>query len=591
MKTLFKTSQNTIDKLFMSTLGTMVLAEIAHSCSALIDAICISLYLGDMATAAFGLVSPIVMIVSLLAGILGTGAQNICAKKLGSVKPDEANCVFMLSVIAGTILSLALFAICRFCPDFVLMIFGASKCSDEVVLLAKEYLFGYMYGFFPLMICIIAIRLVQLDGGRKLVRVCSISQMTSNIVFNLLNAFVIKGGMFGMALATALGCCVEFLVMSLHFFKKDKIFKLSLRHIKLSYLTEIMSIGMPVAARRFANIVKSICMNRIILSVASTAGLVALSVQGKIKDFGDSVGTGIGLTVLLLAGILIGEKDKKGIKDLFVRGLKSQTITSIIGVCLIFTSSLVARLFVGDSDNINIVAFALVCYAISIPLVAINIMYVSYLNGIGKKVLSSVFSFLGRAGLILVTAFIMTRLFGTVGLFISYPLSELLMIFTALGYVAVKKRTLRLRIEDVLLLPEDFGYSEDQEFSCAITSVEEAVAASERTRQFCLSRGVEAKKAYHTSLAMEEMAVNIIQHAFGDGKKHCVDVRVIVTDDSTILRVRDDCAKFDPKEYLKLHERHREDPTSCIGLRLMFAGSKSVDYVNSMNMNNLIIEK
>ena len=84
------------------------------------------------------------------------------------------------------------------------------------------------------------------------------------------------------------------------------------------------------------------------------------------------------------------------------------------------------------------------------------------------------------------------------------------------------------------------------------------------------------------------MAGNIVDYGFDDGKKHFVDVRVIVDGRQVIIRLRDDCRPFDPKKQVELY--NSEDPAAHIGIRLCRKIATEFNYVNILKLNNLIIK-
>ena len=87
-------------------------------------------------------------------------------------------------------------------------------------------------------------------------------------------------------------------------------------------------------------------------------------------------------------------------------------------------------------------------------------------------------------------------------------------------------------------------------------------------------------------LSVEEMTINILEHGFTKDKlAHNVDVRLVLDADSRIIRIRDNCVRFDPTTYLELHRS--EDPAAHIGLRMVMGMVKEANYVNSLGLNNL----
>ena len=77
------------------------------------------------------------------------------------------------------------------------------------------------------------------------------------------------------------------------------------------------------------------------------------------------------------------------------------------------------------------------------------------------------------------------------------------------------------------------------------------------------------------------------ENGFQDGKEHSIDIRVMIKENSTVLRIRDNCHDFDPVKYLELHKN--DDPAAHIGIRMVMKLVKSANYVYSLGLNNLTL--
>ena len=74
------------------------------------------------------------------------------------------------------------------------------------------------------------------------------------------------------------------------------------------------------------------------------------------------------------------------------------------------------------------------------------------------------------------------------------------------------------------MLTEDFGVPEDERMDVTLTQIDEVVRLSEKVQDFCMAKGIDARRAYLAGLSMEEMAGNIVDHGFRkDSKKHSID--------------------------------------------------------------------
>ena len=141
-------------------------------------------------------------------------------------------------------------------------------------------------------------------------------------------------------------------------------------------------------------------------------------------------------------------------------------------------------------------------------------------------------------------------------------------------------------MDELMVVPADFGVPEEERMDLSIQSMEDVVSVSQQVQSFCLSRGIDERRAYLAGLALEEMAGNIVAHGFTkDSKKHSADVRVVHKDADVILRLKDDCLAFDPGD----RQEETDDPTKNIGIRMVFRMASDIQYQYLIGMNVLTL--
>lgn len=140
-----------------------------------------------------------------------------------------------------------------------------------------------------------------------------------------------------------------------------------------------------------------------------------------------------------------------------------------------------------------------------------------------------------------------------------------------------------------MVIPEDFGASEEERLDYSVESMNDVIKVSERIGEFCLEKGMDKRTAYMAGLAMEEMAGNVVEHGFTkDEKKHTIDIRVVKKGDDLIMRVKDDCRSFDPTKRIRTADEG--DLSSNIGIRLVLKAAKDVQYQNILGLNVLTMK-
>ena len=129
-----------------------------------------------------------------------------------------------------------------------------------------------------------------------------------------------------------------------------------------------------------------------------------------------------------------------------------------------------------------------------------------------------------------------------------------------------------------MVIPEDFGASEEERLDYSVESMNDVIKVSERIGEFCLEKGMDKRTAYMAGLAMEEMAGNVVEHGFTkDEKKHTIDIRVVKKGDD-----------LDPTKRIRTADEG--DLSSNIGIRLVLKAAKDVQYQNILGLNVLTMK-
>ena len=129
--------------------------------------------------------------------------------------------------------------------------------------------------------------------------------------------------------------------------------------------------------------------------------------------------------------------------------------------------------------------------------------------------------------------------------------------------------------------------SKEELFEASMSTMDDVMKASQEVMTFCAQMGADRKTAMMTSLFVEEMAGNTVQHGFLPGKPGCVDLRLICHEGSRVIRLRDNGMPFDPVAWYE--RNHPEDPASGIGIRIIIGLTKDVQYIPAMGLNSFMV--
>jgi len=181
-------------------------------------------------------------------------------------------------------------------------------------------------------------------------------------------------------------------------------------------------------------------------------------------------------------------------------------------------------------------------------------------------------------------AFILIHPLGATGVWLAFLLGELLTLITVVFVISWKNKRLVSSLDDIMMLDKDFGGADEDRMELSIgNSLDEVMTISTGIYQFGKERNISDRTLNVLSLCIEEMAGNVVRHAFKPGEKRYLDLTLVDKESHLLLRLRDNGAAFDPFAYLSV--RKKEDH----GIQLVHALADGVSYRRSMGLNNLII--
>ena len=585
-----KNNGQIISKLFRNSVVSIIAAAIATMIGIVIDGIVIGRFLGTTSMAAYGLVTPIINLTTVFSGILTTGAQINCAQHLGAGSVDKARRVFSMCMVITVAISVIIMAIILIFRNDISFFLGARN-DPELLRDTSDYLLGVVFSFPCVLFLFEFNALMRLDGDANRVIVAVVVMTLMDIAGDLVNALVVHGGMLGMGLTTSMSYFAALVIMLLHFTKKDIIFKFSFKGLKFKHVIGIITTGSSTAVGSASAMLRNTVLNRIMIASAySSVAVAALGVVNTVINFTSSTMLGVAMTTAMIAGMILGERDRVAAEKLVKVTVKtSLVVSSILAILLLSLADFIAGAF-GSSDGAEMVALAtrgLRFYALSNLFYGLNVAFINYTQGMKRMVISNIFCFLENFVFIVLPALALFGILDTDAVWLSFFIGETLQLLSIFIFAAIRKRGFPYRAKDFLFLKEPFGVPENDLLDFSVTTAEEVVPASETVERFCTERGATAKESMMMALFVEELCNNIIKYGFADNKNHSIDIRVIKLRDGWTLRIRDNCIKFDPLEWARANET--DDRTKNIGINMVSGMAKDIKYISTMDLNNLTV--
>lgn len=552
------------------------------SFTGLIDCAFVGHFLGADGLSAMKLAVPVFALLSLFSSVLSTGLSVAVSGELSEHGVQRANKVFKSAVSAVCVIGALLMTVGFAAPNTLAELFTGSSCDPAVKTQTTDYLRPILIAALPILLYDVFGTVIMIEGGTKILKLSSAVLFIADVAGDLLAVHLNKG-LLGIAAASAAAFTAAFAVILGFFIRGESMFRPGFSMPEREGLGKVILFGLPVGVRFLCDILRPFSVNRFILSCGTIPGLAALTIQDSVRFVPEALCLGISGATLILTGIFAAESDRSALRQekmsILLWSLIGGTLTA--SVLMLFASPLI-RIFTGDSTVCSLGVSALRLYLPGVPFIAVNTSVTAMFQGLGDKRRSIVCALFHRLFAPVLCAWFLGKQFGDRGIYASFAVSEILLTLSMTAALLIRKKRNRPIVPSSCLNTDAAA-----DLKICIRNTDDAVSASQRINSLCLEMGICPRQAYFFALTAEELATNTLSHGFDPRKDNHLELRVVVTDEQLILRVRDDGRPFDLKERYRMI--NPEDPTSNIGLRIIFSSADEVSYHSSLNLNNVCV--
>ena len=578
-----------VGKLLFRLLPVQVLLCAVGAVNGIVSSYFASNYVGIEAMGAVGLYSPINMLISAVSIVLVGGSTILCGQYLGRNQEEEVQNVFSLNLVLS--LLIALFFILIFLILGFFDLTGFLTRDPVVRPLFNRYLLGQAVGIVPQMLGNSFASFLSLENKGRRTTVASLSYIAANILLNFLFVKEMRMEALGLALAAALSMWVFLGVQAQVFLSGRSHFRFSLSRLRWGEGLSMLRIGLPGAASNLYQTARGIIVNTLLEIFVGSVGISAFAAAGNLLGLAWALPSGMLAVSRMVISVSVGEEDRQTLADTMrVMFRQFLPLMGSVCLCIILCAVPLTRIFYRDPAEsvFMMTVWGLRILPLCMPFSIICVHFICYGQASGKQGLVHLLALLD--GVVCVAGFtaLLIPAAGVNSVYIANVLNGIVCLLVIIGYAWLKNRRFPRNMEELMVIPEDFGVPADERMDLSVRSMEDVVSVSRRVQQFCRDRGVPERSALLSALCMEEMAGNVVDHGFAeDHRKHTVDLRVAHKGEDVILRIKDDCKPFDPGERKAMASP--DDPSKNIGIRMVFRMAKDVQYQNILGLNVLTI--
>ncbi|MBC3796175.1 MATE family efflux transporter [Acetobacterium tundrae] len=567
-----------VNKAFRIFVINSILSSAGIAMETFVDAIILGNALGETGLSVLAVAMPVYMIYNLFGYAFGVGGSLKVSECIGEEDKDGANAYFTQAVIFSAITGVIIAVFGRlFLPEIIFLTGGSGITT------ATDYLAPLVLSA-PIFILAPVISLLIRSDADPFLSTLGISlSVVVNLALDLVFIFGLNMGLFGAALAMVLGQLAAIMVYLMHFLKKHNHLKLRQATLSPRAAYRLFRGGFGIASTFVYQGITLIIINNILSAEVGLSGLAIYNILFNISMFAYAVFDGISLALTPLVGTFVGEKDTEGVYNTMRLALKTSIALGAICTLVIFIfADPIAAMF-GVRENLPLVVLTIRIFALSVMQSCFNCVMASFYQTIKRQYFAGVIYFMRGFVLLLGFSIWFIPIFGVSGTAMALVASEsvttVVLVVTA---VIIKKkgdyRNLLLFAEPII--QKDSLY--ETTLSSDLKQLESCVAEIE---EFCERQNIDSSNAYFINLTIEELAANIINFGFNDGKPHYINIKIVLFDEDIYIRMRDDSTTYNPfEESGKLDEE-----LDYLGVSIVRKKAKAFAYNRTLVYNNLLI--
>ena len=586
-----KANTRMITQIMLRLLPVQILLIAVGSINGIVSGLFATNSIGDYAMSIVALYAPFGMLVGAIGTMLAGGVTILAGKSMGRGDFDKLRELFSIDIAGAVLLGVVVTA-----GVLAMGIFGLTGffTTDPLVQpLFNVFLIGQSIGILPQLLGNQLAAFLSLENNLRRATAASIVCIGMNVLLCFLFIQILNMGIFGLALASALGLWSYFLVAAQYFLSSKTKTRFTLRALKnFREFGSIAFVGAPGSLTFGYQMIRGLIVNKLLIIYVGSIGLSAFGAANNFLALFWSIPVGMAAVSRMMFSVSYGEEDRQTVTDIMrVMARLFLPIQCVVSALLIVCAIPMTSLFYQDPADpvymMTVWGFRLL--PLCMPLSLIGLHFMCFDQTSGQWFMAHLLSFLDGVACVAAFSAILIPFSGIFGLYIANILNGIVVILAAWIYSIARNRHVPRSISELLVIPDSFGVPESQRLDLSARSLDDVEDISQKVMTFCHGLGIDDRRSYLAGLCLEEMASNVVRHGFEKSRGlNSIDIRVLLKGDDLILRVKDDCVEFNPLARKEVDD-NSADPFSNIGIRLVLSTARDVNYQSILGMNVLTI--
>lgn len=405
------------------------------------------------ATAAVGVVFPLMAIIQAFGFFCGHGSGNYISRQLGAQNFEDASKMSATGFVTAFVLGLCILGVGFAFTDPLLYIMGS---TETILPYARDYMRIILLGAPYMTASLVLNNQLRFQGSAFYSMIGITFGAVLNVGLDPLFIFVFDMGVAGAAWATILSQFVSFCLLIAGTFRGGNL-KLNLRNFSpsLKYYKNIVKGGTPSLCRQGLGSFATICLN-LMAGPYGDAAIAAMSIVTRITQFANSIVIGFGQGFQPVCGFNYGAKLYARVREGFWFCVKLATCILLAAAVLgwLLSENLIAIFLHNDPLVIEYGSMALRLQCITFPLVGWITISNMMLQTIGRTVKASLLA-MSRQFLFFVPAVLLLPNFlGMLGVQLSQPIADVFSFLLAVPLALSELKDMKRLEEQLRIAPQ-----------------------------------------------------------------------------------------------------------------------------------------
>ncbi|NLC04637.1 MAG: MATE family efflux transporter [Tissierellia bacterium] len=437
-----------IGKLLLRFSIPIILSLLVSELYNMVDTIFVGRNVGPNGIGALVVVFPIQRIIIALSVLISIGTATALSRSSGQSNLEKARSTIKNGFTLSYTLMIPITIIVLLFSSEILTFLGA---SNVILPYGKVYLQTIILGSTFLSLTIFISDVMISLGNSKISIISTSIGATLNIILDYILVVRLHMGVQGAAIATATSQLIGFSYAYYHYRKVVKQYNIpSGFHLDKKIVLPIILVGLSAFIIEAEDGIIMAVLNNLLLHTVGDSGIIVLGIISKLYMFLFIAMFGIAAAMQPIAAYNMGAKNFIRLKSVMQKTGLYAFLTSIVlwALGMTFTPQLIS-IFIKDTALIQESVKAFRIMIAVFPLISIYYVSIFYFQAMGKAKTSILISVLRQLIIMLPVSIILVTVFnlGAMGVWLSYPISDILSSLAAFLLVRNEGMELSVKVE------------------------------------------------------------------------------------------------------------------------------------------------